>query len=267
MGYIFICKKCGDIKSIDWKVGTRHLTCNKCAEPMDWSNAFPPQSVIDFRNTVDSLFELSKEHDKENLDTHYDFLKNNFEKFDKTQLDKYINQYEKICEKYPDNDDTLWQTIDDKFSYEAGKYMNREQLSSIIPAVNSCAQNQFRKAYIIMLASLIEQLFNDYFTELINLKLSSFGSEVFLAKYNTAGIQSVIDITDSFLDEPLKKQMDKFSNGFFDRWATLRNLRNSIIHSNNKYITKIKLSNMNKLIKESYTVFSQLKSNLYKEKD
>ena len=228
MGYIFICKKCGDIKSIDWKVGTRHLTCNKCAEPMDWSNAFPPQSVIDFRNTVDSLFELSKEHDKENLDIHYDFLKNNFEKFDKTQLDKYINQYEKICEKYPDNDDTLWQTIDDKFSYEAGKYMNREQLSSIIPAVNS---------------------------------------EVFLAKYNTAGIQSVIDITDSFLDEPLKKQMDKFSNGFFDRWATLRNLRNSIIHSNNKYITKIKLSNMNKLIKESYTVFSQLKSNLYKEKD
>jgi len=53
MGYIFICKKCGDIKSIDWKVGTRHLTCNKCAEPMDWSNAFPPQSVIDFRNTVE----------------------------------------------------------------------------------------------------------------------------------------------------------------------------------------------------------------------
>ena len=95
MGYIFICKKCGDIKSIDWKVGTRHLTCNKCAEPMDWSNAFPPQSVIDFRNTVDSLFELSKEHDKENLDTHYDFLKNNFDKFDKTQLDKYINQYAK----------------------------------------------------------------------------------------------------------------------------------------------------------------------------
>ena len=91
MGYIFICKKCGDIKSIDWKVGTRHLTCNKCAEPMDWSNAFPPQSVIDFRNTVDSLFKLSKEHDKENLDTHYDFLKNHFDKFDKTQLDKYIN--------------------------------------------------------------------------------------------------------------------------------------------------------------------------------
>lgn len=145
--------------------------------------------------------------------------------------------------------------------------MSSEQLSSIIPAVNTCAQNQFRKAYIIMLASLIEQLFNDYFSELINLKLSSYGSKVFLAKYNTAGIQSVIDITDSFLDEPLKKQMDKFLNGFFDRWASLRNLRNSIIHSNNKYITKIKISNLNKLIKESYTVFAQLKSNLYKEKD
>ena len=84
MGYIFICKKCGDIKSIDWKVGTRHLT-----EPMDWSNAFPPQSVIDFRNTVDSLFELSKEHDKENLDIHYDFLKNNFEKL-KNQADASV---------------------------------------------------------------------------------------------------------------------------------------------------------------------------------
>lgn len=267
MGYVFICRKCGDIKSIDLKFGTRYLKCNKCAKPMDWSNAFPPQSVIDFRDTVDSLFELSKEHDKENLDTHYDFLKNNFDKFDKTQLDKYINQYEKICERYPDNDDTLWQTIDDEFAYGIEKYMSSEQLSSIIPAVNTCAQNQFRKAYIIMLASLIEQLFNDYFSELINLKLSSYGSKVFLAKYNTAGIQSVIDITDSFLDEPLKKQMDKFLNGFFDRWASLRNLRNSIIHSNNKYITKIKISNLNKLIKESYTVFAQLKSNLYKEKD
>ena len=68
------------------------------------------------------------------------------------------------------------------------------------------------------------------------------------------------------LDEPLKKQMDKFLNGFFDRWASLRNLRNSIIHSNNKYITKIKISTVNKLIEESYTVFAQLKSNLYKRK-
>ena len=267
MGYVFICRKCGDIKSIDLKFGTRYLKCNKCAKPMDWSNAFPPQSVIDFRDTVDSLFELSKKRDKEILNARYDFVKSNHPNFDKTQLDKYINQYEKICEKYPDNDDTLWQSISDEFEYEIRNDITDEQSTTIKVVMDMYPRNQFRKAYIIMLASLIEQLFNDYFTELINCKFSSFGSEVCLAKYNTAGIQSVIDITDSFLDEPLKKQMDKFLNGFFDRWASLRNLRNSIIHSNNKYITKIKISTVNKLIEESYTVFAQLKSNLYKEKD
>ncbi len=82
--------------------------------------------------------------------------------------------------------------------------MSSEQLSSIIPAVNTCAQNRFRKAYIIMLASLIEQLFNDYFTELINLKLSSFWKRGIFSKIQYSRNSTVIDITDSFLDEPLK---------------------------------------------------------------
>lgn len=172
MGYVFICRKCGDIKSIDLKFGTRYLKCNKCAKPMDWSNAFPPQSVIDFRDTVDSLFELSKKRDKEILNARYDFVKSNHPNFDKTQLDKYINQYEKICEKYPDNDDTLWQSISDEFEYEIRNDITDEQSTTIKVVMDMYPRNQFRKAYIIMLASLIEQLFNDYFTELINFKLS-----------------------------------------------------------------------------------------------
>lgn len=37
---------------------------------------------------------------------------------------------------------------------------------------------------------------------------------------------------------------------FYDKWSDLRKLRNSIIHSNNKYISKIKLSKIRKLAEE-----------------
>lgn len=263
MDCVFICKKCGNIEEIDWSKGTENLMCTKCNNPMNWTNAFPNQAVIDFEPTVSSLFELSKKKDKENLDNQYKLIKQDIGNINKTQVDKYINRCEKIIEKYADNDDTLWLKIDDELENELNKTMNENQSKIIMVATRICNQNPFRKAYIIMVASLIEQFFNDYFTELINTKLSSYGSKAFLNKYETAGIQSVIDITEAFLEESLKVKMDKYSKGFFDRWASLRSLRNSIIHSNNRYITKIRVSNVSKIVDESYTVFKYLKSDLY----
>ena len=58
--------------------------------------------------------------------------------------------------------------------------------------------------------------------------------------------------------------MNMYSAGFYEKWAGLRGLRNGMIHSNNKYVSKIKVSQIKKLADESLIVFSHLKSNLYK---
>jgi hypothetical protein len=152
----------------------------------------------------------------------------------------------------------------DKFEDILCKDIGPELAIAIVSVLASFNKNYIRKPYIIIVASLIEQLFEDYFTEAISMRLSENGKKVFLDKYDTAGIQSAIDIVDSFLDESLHDTMDKYSKGFYEKWNDLRKLRNSIIHSNSKYITKIKVSKIHKLVKESCLVFLNLKSEIYK---
>lgn len=265
LGYVFICKECGNIQDYNEKKGTIELTCEACNASMDWKNSFPPLNALDLINTSKILLELSRKRDKQNLEEQYQFILNE-EKYtiNKTILDKYKNQYEKMLEKYPNNDDTFWLEISDGYEEELCKIMDDEQAITISSSLQVFNKNYYRKPYIIIVASLIEQLFNDYFKIVICSSLSEYGSKIFLEKYNTAGIQSALDIVESFLNESLRDKMDKYSKGFYDKWTSLRVLRNSIIHSNNKYITKIKVSEINKLIDDSLLVFSKLKSEIYK---
>ena len=218
MEYTFICKKCGNMQDAEWDKDTYRLKCNNCNdcnEKISWANAFPTQSVIEFYHSVNSLYDLSKERDKENLTNMCELLEQDGIKIDKTLLDKYRNQYEEILEKNRYNDDTLWLEIDDTFLEVLEKQMNYKSAIAISSALKLCKTNEFRKAYIIMVASLIEQLFQDYFIELVGLHLSPYGKKNFLRKYETAGIQAVIDISQSFLDEDLCRKMNRYSNGFF----------------------------------------------------
>jgi hypothetical protein len=266
LGYIFICNKCGNIQEYNEKQGTSELKCKVCNVSMDWKNSFPPLSALDFINTSRDLLELCKKCDKENLENQYHFIQKD-EKYiiDKTTLDKYKNHYEKMLERYPDNDDTFWLKISDDYEEDLCKIMDSEQAITIYSALRVFNKNYYRKPYIIIVASLIEQLFSDYFRTVVSNRLLEHGSKIFIEKYDTAGIQSSIDIVESFLDESLHNKMDRYVKGFYDKWANLRILRNSIIHSNNKYITKIKVSQINKLIEESLIVFSNLKSEIYKQ--
>lgn len=263
MDYVFICKKCGNSQEIDWSKGTSELKCDKCAQDLSWEDAFPPQTAIGFSHTTNKLYNLCKKRDKENKEAQCEFLKQDGLTIDKTILDKYINKYESHLEKFPYNDDSLWQDIDDQFEDELAKTMPFHEVSTMLVMVRNASKNEFRTAYIIMLASLIEQLFHNYFAELLELKLTEYGRIKFLEKYETAGIQSVIDISNSFLDESITDKMDRYSKGFSDRWKSLRELRNSIVHSNNKYISKVRLSKIKKLEDESYEVFLGLKKELY----
>ncbi len=265
MFYKFICKECGNIQEYNYEQGTIDLKCESCNSLMNWSNSFPPITAIDFMNSAKDLLQQSKNCNKENLNNQYEFIKNEGYSINKTLLDSFNNKYEKLCEEYKDNDDSFSIEIIDRFEDFLCNHMEPNQAITISSVIRVFKDNHFRKPFIVMVASIIEQLFNDYFEEVINVSLSENGKKVFMEKYYTAGIQSAIDISGSFLDESLRIKMDKYSKGFYDKWAGLRTFRNNIIHSNNKYISKNKVSQINKLIEESYLVFSGVKSELYKK--
>ena len=263
--YDFICEKCGNIQKGKFNQRTTELVCNVCGNAMGWGNSFPPLNALDFIHSSTDLFEQSKNCDKNNLELQYQcIIKCGCWNGDKTELDKYNNAYERILEKYADNDDTFWLEIMDTFEEEICKDMAPEQAMAVLSAIKVFSKNYFRKPYIIIVASLIEQLFNDYFKALVSNELCEYGSKVFLHKYEITGIQSAVDIIESFLDGCLRDKMNMYSAGFYEKWAGLRGLRNGIIHSNNKYVSKIKVSQIKKLADESLIVFSHLKSNLYK---
>lgn len=262
MEYIFICKKCGNVQEYNRKQGTIDLKCEKCCNKLGWESSFPPLTALNFENSAHLLLEQIKKQDKENLQMVYSYVKEAFD-IDKTFIDKWINKYESWLEKYPDNNDTIWRERDDAFEDiicdEIGENLGVCIFSGILGI-----RNYYRKPYIIIVASLIEQLFNDYFREVVTKKLSKYGKKIFFDKYDSVGIQASIDIIDSFLDESLSIKMNKYSNGFFDRWTTLRKLRNDIIHSNSTYVSKNRILKINKMIRESLFVFYNLKSEIYK---
>jgi hypothetical protein len=172
MSYHFICKNCGGIKEFNKELRTKNLKCDICHKSMGWENKFPSLSALDFINTAEKLLELSKKSDKENLDNRYNLIDYDKYAIDKTTLDKYINQYEKHLEKYPDNDDTIWLERMDKFEDILCKDIGPELAIAIVSVLASFNKNYIRKPYIIIVASLIEQLFEDYFTEAISMRLS-----------------------------------------------------------------------------------------------
>lgn len=263
MNYIFICKQCGNIQDYNEKKGTIGLKCSRCSKTMGWESSFPVLAALNFEHSAQLLLEQSKKQDKDNLNKQMLILEEDYPFIDKTFLDKWINKYETFLEKYPDNDDKIWIKRDDEFENIICNELGIDMALSLFSAIQVCNRNYYRKPYIIMVASLIEQLFNDYFNEVVKRKLPTRGTEIFINKYKDSGIQSIINVTDIFLDESLKDKMDKYSKGFFDKWSSLRNLRNNIIHSNNIYVSKNRIAKINKMVGESYNVFKNLKSELY----
>ena len=94
-------------------------------------------------------------------------------------------------------------------------------------------------------------------------RLGVEGGNAYLSSCKYAGTNDCIGICNAFVDNALKNRMDSIQNGFYDRWSTLRNERNSIIHSNNRYIPSKRASEAQRLIQESVLIFSNLKSQVY----
>ena len=237
---IFICHSCGEItkiKSDDLleKEGLKHV-CN-CGSSLFMKNSYPNLFAQDFVQSASDLFDICRKTDKENLTGADTFLKQNFDVLlDKSTLDSYINLYEHVREKYRDNDPDQFNEISDEYENKLmKKKLSSDLIYTLVSVMRLFNKNKFRKPFVIIMASLMEQLFNDYFSLLIQSKLSNNGTEKFLSEYETAGIKTCLNICNAFLDKPLICKMNLYSNGFFDRWSSLISLRNSIIHSNNKF--------------------------------
>ena len=260
-----ICTSCGNIRPHTQKEKVNGLRCESCGTPFSWNDSFPPLTAHDMMRSVISLFKSAKENDKKNLSCAYDYLREEDINLDKTLLDKYKNRYERMLEKYPYNDDAVWVNISDEFIDELSHEFGEYDATLIYAALRAHSWNEYRKPCLIMMASVMEQLFNDYFFTLVSNVLSPSGAEAFLKKYENAGIQSAIDIADSFLDDSLRNEMAKYSSSFFDKWETLRRLRNRIIHDNKIYISKNKLSDCLKITESGFDVFASIKADIYKE--
>ena len=259
-----ICTSCGDIRHYTPGEKMNGLRCESCGAPFSWNDSFPPLTAHDMMRSVVSLYKSAKEEDKKNLSYSFNFLHEEDIKLDKTLLDKHRNRYERMLEKYPYNDDAVWLNISDEFIDELTQELEEHAATLIYVALRAHSWNEYRKPCLIMMASVMEQLFIDYFSALVKSVLSPSGQEAFLKKYENAGIQSAIDIADSFLDDSLRNKMAKYSTSFFDKWETLRKLRNRIIHDNKIYISKNKLSECLKITKSSFDVFASIKADIYR---
>ncbi|MFW2500432.1 hypothetical protein [Clostridium diolis] len=267
-----ICSSCGNIISENDKnayefimdLNKDRMKC-KCGKLFNKTNIYPKMQVSEFLIIADELYNSCKDNDKNNRKEFINYAKENGYDFSNEEVINYLNINEAIKTKYPDNELGKHSLIDDEFENRATlKYKNKKDNIELFLIIGDIYFiNKFRKSFIIMVASILEMLFNDFFKNSIEYSLGIRGGKVFLDRYDHAGVKECLDILDAFLDKPLREKMNEIENGFFDKWNTLRNERNAIIHSNSRYISIKRANDVYKMIDDGIKVFSRLNSKLY----
>ncbi|MCB2300121.1 hypothetical protein [Clostridium tagluense] len=273
MNRIFICPSCGNMNNNYKRItnvvedSTSEKNLCSCGQEILMKHSYPLLQAVDLIITSEQLYEICNDTDKNNRATFLKFAGDDGINFSHQELINYITINETIRSKYTDNDPEKFSLIYDEFEnqiiskYKAGY----NKIDCFVVYDRSSFRNKFRKTFVIIVASVIEMLFNEFFDILILKKLGNEGGKIFLSRYDHTGVKECIDICNAFVDEPLKIKMDNIKEGFFDRWGTLRNERNSIIHSNNKYISRKRTNEIYKLIEESILIFSNFKSQVYSQ--
>lgn len=259
----FVCSECGnrgEIKSESDK------TC-LCGKLIEVEELYPSLDATSFIGTAIELYDSCKSTAKVNKLKIYDLLSK--EKGINISMDdvtNYIELYEKQLNKHSDNKLSNISSALDGFEDSLGSMHNYDDttISEIKFLIANKWVNRLRKPFVIMAASSIEMLFNDYFKLLLKYKLGEKGANLLLDKYKTSGIQECISICNVFINTSLKEEIDAIKPAFFDKWQSLRNDRNGIIHSNNKYISMKRTHDIEKLLNESIEIFWNLKSNILK---
>ncbi|MDB2151182.1 hypothetical protein [Clostridium butyricum] len=264
----YICSNCGKICLDNKKDKFIHLRNCECGKEIESEELYPTFNALNFISISKTLYDNCKDADRENNKNLISAIQKENMNISQNELTKYILLYEKVLQGFEENNVRIFNEIEDEFEKAMIKQYkcDYDTIDFIIASFQVFYKNRFRKPFVIMVSSSIEMLFNDFFETIIELIVGESGAKIFKEKYRYASVNECVDICSAFLGHSLKDEMNSISTGFYDEWNELRKNRNSIVHSNNKYITKKRADDIKNLIDKSIYVFSNLKSNFYKGK-
>ena len=267
MNTIFLCNKCGNILNISkFDIIHKTISCN-CGERITIENSYPGLQANDLIFSADSIYNQCIEQDQKCKDKYKLWLRKTNVTIEKDKINVSIQIYDKIRENYKDNDRNENTIMFDELEKELQKQgFNDIQIDGISSALYVGMNNQMRKPFIIICASVIEILFNDFFNCLINCTFKDNGAKILKKQYSKIGVSQCIIIANGFLNNLLDSKVNSISKDFMSRWEKLRNFRNEIIHNNSTYITRQAVEDNFNLLNESIKVFSNLKSNILSNK-
>lgn len=270
--WFYICSKCNRLldkdveiqedkrkdEGIDMAESPLYLFKCFCGNRIHASDAYPNNSARELLRTCDDIFYSAKDVDKNGIKLIKQIYEMSGLNCDITTLDKYINIYEKIRERHVANDYMELINVMDEFEEVVKDKINLDDVDNFIAAVQMYDKNTYRKLFVITCASYLELVFHDYLKKVVESILPLEGAKRYFKDNDTIGIGKSLDSIDWFLDETFKQKCERISKGFYDRWRTMRELRNDIVHDNKKYISKDRLSKLRNLIDEGTTVFANL---------
>lgn len=267
MKVYYLCPKCKSLYDNSMVLvesvgkGNGLFVCG-CGVKIRVSNAIPDFPARDLQKTCENIYEQCKQTDKNNSKLMKTVMEELGIEWDITRLDKYINEYESIIEKYDANYYVNGNITSDLF--EDTTDLCADECDAFFVAF-SFYKNTDRKLAVITAASYLELMFNDYQKLVIKSILPETGVVRFLKSNEKNGIARNIELIDWFLEESFVRKCNRIEKGFLDRWTELRSIRNEIIHNNSKYISKIKLAKLMKIIDRSSFVFAKLTQEICQE--
>jgi len=255
----YICSKCGSINKLNGA-----MNCPNCKSFNSADSVYPHFAAMDMAYSLVLLKEISKETQKQLIKEAVDWLENELKidssyddvnyllqsisklrnknfPFDMEQLDELISKRLRISS--PDDIDKI------AFELLSGGYINH-----------------LFKPFIITSASFIELLFKDYAKVVLKARLGEISGNKMLDLYEYKSIKDLIELLDVISEDNVKDEMNKVEPSFFERWDTLRNERNEIIHNNEIYVYSEKVTDTFNIAKSAVKVFATLKSQYIKKK-
>lgn len=269
MDNIFICPQCGKINRVSEddvieKVIKRELICD-CNTNILMENSYPPLAAQDFVHSVSDMQANCEDMDTSNLKNIQEILSMDGWAVDTSELKCYVQKYEEILEKFPHNDRNSFIPSGDEFEEYLLNKLPAKQAIQMISVLSLYRNNRLRKPIVVMVAAALEQLFHDYFRMLLCKRIGDTAAQAFLTANSYEGIRFFTNKANEIEHEALKSKMNKYSKRFYQKWRDLRWLRNAIIHSNDKFVSRSSLCEILKMLDAGITVFSNLKSELYAE--
>lgn len=262
----FICNKCGEItyltKQEEFNMIHKTILCS-CGEKIAMSNSYPNLDAVDLKFSAEQIYEIADKQDIENKSNFIKILKKQKIQFDDNKIELIVNLYEKNKENFKDNIPNQFNPMYDALEKELMvNNFTIVEIDAIISSLAVSMKNKMRKPFIVITASVIEMLFNDFFDKLIEYKFNGDGIEIIKKQYSKASISKCIVIADGFSNGKLKEKINDICDGFMENWQELITKRNKIVHNNKIYITKEMMIKTLNLLNNSINVFAKLKSTI-----